>query len=61
MEKKTTQSALLVTNSGTPSNQYNSGSGFFYQRYALTGISPQTISKFKSMMEQSLLDSANLL
>ena len=48
LAEKKAETSLLSTNSATPSNQYNSGSGFFYQRYNLStinDISPRNIKK----------------
>ncbi len=60
MEKKTTQSTNLTTNATTPSNTYNSGSGFFYERHSLVGVSPQSCTKLKQLLEANLLNSTTL-
>lgn len=60
LEKKTTQSANLTSNSATPTNTYVSGSGFFYQRYSVASISPQTITKFKELLDTNKMNISTL-
>jgi hypothetical protein len=60
LDKKTTQSANLTSNSATPTNTYISGSGFFYQRYSIASISPQTITKFKDLLDTNKINASTL-
>ena len=62
LEKKTTQNSILNTNINTnQKNAYESGSGFFYQRYNNTLMSPRTIAKFKQMLDAGTIDQSTLL
>lgn len=60
LEPKTTQSALLTSNEATPLNQYNSGSGFFYERYSLNGLPNQSLSKFMELIRTKTINSSLL-
>lgn len=60
LARKTTQSANLTSNSATPTNTYISGSGFFYQRFSINSISPQTITKFKDLLETNKINASTL-
>jgi hypothetical protein len=60
LEKKTTQSANLTSNAATPANTYNSGSGFFYQRYGIGSVSPQSPAKFKQLIETNSINASTL-
>ncbi len=56
LEAKTSQSARLTSNAATPTNQYISGSGFFYQRFSLDGFSPRNIAGFKEALETKTIN-----
>lgn len=60
LQKKTTQSANLTSNSAAPLNTYISGSGFFYQRYSISSISPQTITRFKDLLDTNKINASTL-
>jgi hypothetical protein len=61
LEKKTTQNSILSTSETIQKNAYESGSGFFYQRYDNTLISPKTIAKFKELLDAGTIDPTTLL
>ena len=50
----------MTSNSATPTNTYISGSGFFYQRYSINSISPQTITKFKDLLDTNKINASTL-
>ncbi len=56
LEPKTGQSARLTSNAATPTNQYISGSGFFYKRFSLSGFSPKNIAGFKEALDTKTIN-----
>lgn len=51
----------MPTNSTNPSNQYNGGSGFFYQRYDLSGISNINPKNIKKMIDEGTLGTSKVV
>jgi hypothetical protein len=56
LSQKTTESTKLDSNSNSANNSYESGVGFFYQRYDISSLNPKTISKFKQMLDAGSMD-----
>ena len=56
LEPKTTQSTRLTSNAGTPKSPYNGGSGFFYQRFSMSGIPTKTLAGFKEALETKIIN-----
>ena len=51
LEPKVTQTAKLDSNIATPVNPYVSGSGFFYKRYDIRGISSYSYQQLKRQLD----------